>query len=81
MTEVIIDVEWEEIPNTPKIKESKSKPKSQQKKSKVDTVIFALFYSEITFIVTRFLYECYMNYVFWSGHGGVTLHSVVFGMP
>lgn len=81
MTEVIIDVEWEEIPNTPKIKESKSKPKSQQKKSKVDTVIFALFYSEITFIVTRFLYECYSNYVFWSGHEGATLHNVVFGMP
>lgn len=81
MTEVIIDVEWEEISNTPKIKESKLKPKSQQKKSKVDTVIFALFYSEITFIVTRFLYECYSNYVFWSGHEGATLHNVVFGMP
>lgn len=81
MTEVIIDVEWEEIPNTSEIKESKSKPKSQRKKSKVDTVIFTLFYSEIVFIVTRFLYECYSNYVFWSGHEGATLHNVVFGMP
>ena len=78
---IIIDVEWREVSCST---EAVIEPKvmvQKQKWNNVDKVIFTLFYSEIAFIVLRFMYECYTNYMFWSEHGGVTLHKVFFGMP
>lgn len=78
MTEVIIDVEWEEIPNTPEIKESKV---MKEKVNKMDVIVYSLLTCEILYVLIRMMIGFYFNYEFWSTHGGVTLHNIVFGMP
>lgn len=78
MTEVIIDVEWEEIPNMPEIKESKV---VKAKVNKMDVIVYSLLTCEILYVLIRMMIGFYFNYVFWSTHGGATLHNIVFGMP
>ncbi len=78
---IIIDVEWEEISRSTEVVIEPKRMVQKQKRNKVDKVISTLFYSEIAFIVLRFMYGCYTNYVFWSAHDGITLHKVIFGMP
>ena len=78
---IIIDVEWREVSCSTEAVFEPNVMVQKQKWNKVDKVIFTLFYSIITFIVLRFMYGCYTNYMFWSEHDGVTLHKVLFGMP